>query len=57
MATYLGVHLYYLGGAPGHRVKVLSDWLGARTGNLGSQVIEGQLSSVERSPQSVEPVQ
>jgi NADH:ubiquinone reductase (H+-translocating) len=54
--TYLGVHLYYLGGAPGHRVKVLADWLGARTGNLGSQVIEGQLSSVERTPSSAEPV-
>jgi NADH:quinone reductase (non-electrogenic) len=57
MAMYLSVHLYYLGGAPGHRVKVLADWAGARIGNLGSQVIEGKLSSVERSPRSAEPVQ
>jgi NADH dehydrogenase len=56
LATYLGVHLYYLGGGPGHRVKVLFDWIGARTGNLESQVIEGPLSSVERAPSSVEPV-
>jgi NADH:ubiquinone reductase (H+-translocating) len=54
LAMYLSVHLYYLGGGPGHRIKVLFDWIGARTGNWESQVIEGQLSSVERTPPSVQ---
>jgi NADH:ubiquinone reductase (H+-translocating) len=39
--TYLSVHLYYLGGAPGHRLKVLIDWLAARLGYRQNQVIEG----------------
>jgi NADH dehydrogenase len=41
--TYLTVHLYYLGGAPGHRVKVLVDWIASRAGYRQNQVIEGQL--------------
>jgi hypothetical protein len=40
---YLGVHLYYLGGAPGHRLKVLIDWVAARLGYRQNQVIEGEL--------------
>ena len=40
--TYLTVHLYYLGGAPGHRLKVLIDWIGARLGYRQNQVIEAQ---------------
>jgi NADH dehydrogenase len=52
-ATYLGVHLYYLGGE-GKRLKVLTDWVTTFTGNPGNQVIEGGLSSVEREPPSVE---
>jgi NADH:quinone reductase (non-electrogenic) len=48
-ATYLGVHLYYLGGE-GKRLKVLTDWVTTFTGNRGSQVIEGELASVERTP-------
>ena len=48
---YLSVHLYYLaGGGPGHRVKVLIDWLSARAGSLQYQVIHGDLASVERGP-------
>jgi len=39
--TYLAVHLYYLGGAPGHRLKVLIDWTAARFGYRQNQVIEG----------------
>ena len=42
--TYLTVHLYYLGGAPGHRLKVLLDWLAAGLGYRQNQVIEGELS-------------
>jgi hypothetical protein len=41
---YLGVHLFYLsGGGPGHRVKILIDWLSARFNNPQSQVIDGDL--------------
>jgi NADH dehydrogenase len=42
--TYLTVHMYYLGGVPGHRLKVLIDWVTARLGRPQSQVIEGALS-------------
>ena len=41
--TYLTVHLYYLGGAPGHRLKVLLDWIASRLGFRQNQVIEGTL--------------
>jgi NADH dehydrogenase len=51
--TYLGVHLYYLGGfgagVPGHRLKVLLDWSAARLGFRQNQVIEGELARVERA--------
>jgi NADH:ubiquinone reductase (H+-translocating) len=41
---YLGVHLFYLsGGGPGHRIKVLIDWISARFGNPQSQIIDGDL--------------
>ena len=40
--TYLTVHMYYLsGGGPGHRVKVLIDWISARVGDPQNQVIDG----------------
>jgi NADH:ubiquinone reductase (H+-translocating) len=52
-ATYLGVHLFYLGGE-GKRTKLIVDWVTAFFGNRGSQVIEGELSSVERAPPTVE---
>ena len=43
--TYLTVHMYYLsGGGPGHRVKVLIDWISARFGDPQNQVIDGGLS-------------
>jgi NADH dehydrogenase len=38
--TYMTVHMYYLGGVPGQRVKVLIDWATARLGRPQSQVIE-----------------
>jgi NADH dehydrogenase len=41
--TYLTVHMYYLGGVPGQRLKVLIDWATARLGKLQNQVIEGEL--------------
>ena len=50
---YLTVHMYYLtGGGPGHRGKVLIDWVSARLGDPQNQVIEGELASVERLPAS-----
>jgi NADH dehydrogenase len=61
--TYLTVHLYYLGGAPGHRVKVLVDWIASRAGYRQNQVIEGQLPgarkfrSGERPPETVQASQ
>jgi NADH:ubiquinone reductase (H+-translocating) len=46
--TYLTVHMYYLsGGGPGHRLKVLIDWISARVGEPQDQVIDGDLASVE----------
>ena len=45
--TYLGVHLYYLGGQAGRRVEVLMKWVGARFGERQSALIEGELASVE----------
>jgi NADH dehydrogenase len=43
--TYLTVHMYYLsGGGPGHRVKVLIDWISARVGDPQNQVIDGGLA-------------
>ncbi len=41
--TYLTVHMYYLGGVPGQRLKVLIDWVTSRLGKLQNQVIEGEL--------------
>ena len=49
LATYLGVHLFYLGGE-GKRLKLLIDWITTRFGDRGNQVIQGELSSVERAP-------
>jgi NADH dehydrogenase len=53
-ATYLSVHLYYLGGAPGHRLKVLLDWIASRMGFRQNQVIEGQLPNPEAAPADAE---
>ena len=46
--TYLTVHMYYLGGVRGNRVKVMIDWMGARLGFPENQVIEDALAEVER---------
>jgi NADH:ubiquinone reductase (H+-translocating) len=48
--TYMTVHMYYLGGVRGNRLKVLIDWIGARLGSPQNQVIDGYLASVERAP-------
>jgi NADH dehydrogenase len=53
--TYLSVHLYYLGGAPGHRLKVLIDWIASRAGYRQNQVIEGELREVLAEPVQAEP--
>ena len=41
--TYLGVHLFYLGGVPGRRVTVLSAWASTAFGREQSRVIEREL--------------
>jgi NADH dehydrogenase len=50
-ATYLTVHMYYLaGGGPGHRLKVLIDWISMRLGSPQDQVIDGELASIGAPP-------
>ncbi|HMD56217.1 MAG TPA: NAD(P)/FAD-dependent oxidoreductase [Solirubrobacteraceae bacterium] len=52
--TYLSVHMYYLsGGGPGHRLKVLIDWISARVGDPQNQVIDAGLDFVEHLPESL----
>jgi len=41
--TYLGVHLFYLGGVPGRRVTVLSAWASTALGREQNRVIEREL--------------
>jgi len=41
--TYLGVHLFYLGGVPGRRLKVLNAWATSGFGVRQHRVIEGEL--------------
>jgi NADH dehydrogenase len=41
--TYLGVHLFYLGGVPGRRITVLSSWASTAFGREQSRVIEREL--------------
>ncbi len=49
--TYLTVHMYYLsGGGPGHRLKVLIDWISARVGDPQNQVIDGGLAGPVDQP-------
>jgi NADH:ubiquinone reductase (H+-translocating) len=52
-ATYLGVHLFYLG-SEGKRLKILTDWATTWLGVRGNEVIEGELPAVERTPPPVE---
>ena len=55
--TYVGVHLFYLGGQMGRRLEVLIKWVGARFGERQSALIEGELASVERVPAAGEATQ
>ncbi len=55
--TYLGVHLFYLGGQTGRRLQVMFKWVGARFGERQSALIEGELASVERASPSAETTQ
>jgi len=41
--TYLGVHLFYLGGVPGRRITVLSAWASTALGREQSRVIDREL--------------
>ena len=53
-ATYLSVHLYYLGGGIGRRVGLLTDWATTRIGHPHHQVIEAELPGVERAARGAE---
>ncbi len=55
--TYVGVHLFYLGGQTGRRLQVMFKWVGARFGERQSALIEGELASVERASPSAEATQ
>ncbi len=46
---YLGVHLYYLSGVRGRRLRVLNAWTASRFGTRESWVIEGELPPTEPS--------
>ncbi len=52
--TYLGVHLYYLGGLGGRRLEVIMAWATAGLGALQNRVIERELPSTAR-PSRTEP--
>jgi NADH dehydrogenase len=52
--TYIGVHLFYLGGQTGRRLGVIIKWVGARFGQRQSALIEGELASVERALSAAE---
>jgi NADH:ubiquinone reductase (H+-translocating) len=54
-APYRGVHLFYLG-SEGKRIKLLADWATTWFGMRGNEVMEGELSTVERAPPTVEAV-
>ena len=55
--TYVGVHLFYLGGQMGRRLEVMFKWVGARFGERQSALIEGELASVERASPAAEATQ
>jgi NADH dehydrogenase len=48
-AMYLGVHLTYLSGVHGRRLRVLSAWAASRFGTRENWVLEGELPSGEPS--------
>ena len=54
-ATYLGVHLFYLG-SEGKRLKLLADWGTTWFGVRGNEVMEGELATIERAPPRAESV-
>ena len=49
------MHLFYLGGE-GKRIKLLADWATTWFGMRGNEVMEGELSTVERAPPRAEAV-
>ena len=47
-AMYLGIHLTYLSGVRGRRLRVLNAWAAARLGTRESWVLEGELPGTEQ---------
>jgi NADH:ubiquinone reductase (H+-translocating) len=59
-AMYLGIHLTYLSGVRGRRLRVLNAWAAARLGTRESWVLEGQLpeggrASIDSETRAREP--
>ena len=53
-AMYLGIHLTYLSGVRGRRLRVLNAWAAARFGTRESWVLEGELPGAEQESRAAE---
>ena len=53
--TYLGVHLYYLGGVGGRRLRVIAAWATTGFGALAGMAIEGELPADRVSERALPP--
>jgi len=54
-AMYLGIHLTYLSGVRGRRLRVLNAWAAARLGTRESWVLDGELPGTEQGSPELEP--
>jgi NADH:ubiquinone reductase (H+-translocating) len=53
-AMYLGIHLTYLSGVSGRRLRVFNAWVASRFGTRESWVLEGELPGTEQAPADAE---
>jgi NADH dehydrogenase len=53
---YLSVHLFYLGGVPGHRLGVAGRWINARFGRRTERIINGRLREAQSADVAPAPV-
>jgi hypothetical protein len=51
---YLGIHLTYLSGVSGRRLRVFNAWVASRFGTRESWVLEGELPGTEQAPADAE---
>jgi NADH dehydrogenase len=52
---YLGIHLTYLSGMRGRRLRVFNAWMAARFGTRESWILEGELPGRERASPDADP--